>query len=102
MDSDIRLKLNEVEEEFALAESNLHSKEKRLDEIQTKRKSLTDSLEKNKEELENLLKQENSCSKKKKRAVELIQILKKKNNSWQEKKRLIEGKRKYLTGIKRK
>lgn len=97
-DSGIRLQLNEAEEEFANAKSNLNAKEKNLEQIQTKRRNLLDQLEEEKNELSRLQESETTCQKKKMRAEDLVQILEKKTEYWTKKKRLIEEKEKTLTG----
>lgn len=90
MDSDVKLNLNEAEEEYTVAETNFNAKQKHLESIRTKRINLIDNLEKEKIDLDSLEKKENLCFKKKLRAEEFVKILQRKKPEWEEKKQSIE------------
>lgn len=90
MDSDVKLNLNEAEEEYATAESNFKSKEKHLEDVRKKRANLIEALEKEKTELDSLEKKENICFKKKLRAEEFVKVLLRKKPQWVEKKAIVD------------
>lgn len=99
MDSEVKLNLNEAEEEHASAKMNLASKEKHLEEVRAKRVNLLEVLEKARNDLDALEKRENTCYKKKLRAEELVKVLQPKKSYWLEKKGAIDTKFETFTGI---
>lgn len=98
MDSDVRIKLTETEEEYMAVKTDAILKEKNLEAIVTKRQNLLHRLEENKNELSEMEKREATCYKKKIRACELVEILENKINHWLNKTQVIEERNKTLTG----
>lgn len=98
MDSDVRVNLATVEDEYEKARSNVVEKEKCLEEARTKREGVLSQLDDVKKELDRLEAEESICNKKKMRAKELVQILDTKKESWFHKKCEVEEKHKTLIG----
>lgn len=98
MDSDIRLRLDQVGQEYADARLKLQGEEKNVEEIRGKRENRMKVLEASKQQLEELHHQEATCDKKRERAEQLVCTLRGKCGRWTTKKLSMYNREKTLIG----
>ena len=98
MDSNVRMNLTAVEDEYEQAKSNVVDKEEHLNEARNKRETLLAQLDQMKEELNQLEAEEIACKKKRIRATDLVQILREKKELWLDKKNRMEKTYRVLIG----